>query len=66
MLRGKPFAVMVVFAIVAFTNLRWGQSLLGQLEDLFLDIIRGQLQPLEEKTIRVLRLMITSRNPKRI
>jgi hypothetical protein len=44
----------LVFAIVALTNLRWGQSLLGQLEDLFLDIIRCQLQPLEENTIRVL------------
>ena len=28
------------------TNLRWGQTLLGQLEDLVLDLIRSELEPL--------------------
>lgn len=31
------------------TNLRGGQTLLGQLEDLLLDIIGRQLQPLNRK-----------------
>ena len=28
------------------TNLRWSQTLLGQLEDLVLDLIRSELEPL--------------------
>ena len=32
------------------TDLRRGQSLLGQLEDLVLDIVRGQLEPIGDRS----------------
>lgn len=34
------------------TNLGGGQTLLGQLEDLLFDVIRGEFQPLKVKKTR--------------
>lgn len=52
MITSSPIKTSVSSPALGLTDLRGGQALLGQLEDLLFDIIGCELQPLQGKATR--------------